>query len=273
MAESRSDLALASSLRLLKPLVELLLREGVPYPAFARALKSVFLEAAENILAADGARASDSNISTLSGVHRKDVRAWRSEGEPSAPVRGLGTVMEVYARWASDPGYCTRAGKPKVLKRSGFDALARSVSKDVHPRTILEELLRVGVVRRMPAAANGEERLALCADAFVPRQGNAEMLELFADNAGDHIAAAVHNLNGGEPMLEQSVFADGLRPQSAAALSAQAREIWAKAFREIMTEAGTRYRHDQGMPDANQRIRFGMYFFQGINDPPQRGDA
>jgi hypothetical protein len=104
----------------------------------------------------------------------------------------------------------------------------------------------------------------LCTDAFVPREGFEEMLRLFAANSRDHIATAVHNIEGrGEPMLEQSVYADELCPQSAEALSALAREIWAKAFHEVVTEATKRYRQDKGKPDANQRVRFGMYYYKG----------
>ncbi|MFA6443187.1 MAG: DUF6502 family protein [Sterolibacterium sp.] len=267
MSESRSDLALAAALRLAEPLVELLLQEGVEYTRFASALKATFVEAAENILEADAAKVTDSSISTLSGVHRKDVRTWRLAGKALPRSPNLNAVMVLYTRWANDPEYCDAQGKPRVLDRVGeigsFEALASSVSNDVHPRTLLQELIRLGVVRQLDADGPGE-KLMLCTDAFVPREGFEEMLRLFAANSRDHIATAVHNIEGrGEPMLEQSVYADELCPQSAEALSALAREIWAKAFHEVVTEATKRYRQDKGKPDANQRVRFGMYYYKG----------
>lgn len=268
MTESRSDLALASALRLAEPLVELLLKEGVNYSRFAGALKSTFVEAAEKILETGAARVTDSSVSTLSGVHRKDVRAWRLAGKSLPQSPNLNAVMVLYTRWANDPEYCDAQGKPRVLDRVGatgsFEALALSVSNDVHPRTLLQELIRLGVVRQLETDG---DKLMLCADAFVPKAGFEEMLRLFAANVGDHVATAVHNIEGdGDPLLEQSVYADGLRPQSAEALGVLARQIWARAFREVAGEATRLYRRDRGKADANQRIRFGMYYYQGPDD-------
>lgn len=267
MSDSRSDLALAAALRLAEPLVELLLKEAVDYPRFAVALKAVFVEAAEKILDSDAARVTDSSISTLSGVHRKDVRAWRLAGKTLPQSPNLNAVMVLYTRWANDPEYCDAKGKPRVLDRVGetgsFEALALSVSNDVHPRTLLQELVRLGVVNQVGPEGNAD-KLMLCTDAFVPKAGFDEMLRLFAANVGDHLSAAVHNIEGsGEPMLEQSVYADELTPKSAEALSVLSRQIWAKAFHEVVTEATKLYRRDQGKPDANQRVRFGMYCYKG----------
>lgn len=240
--------------------------EGVSYVRFTDALKTVFLERAESVLNAHEARVNDSSISTLSGIHRKDVRAWRAAGQPPQRSKTLSPAMEVYTRWASDPAYCDARRKPRRLRRTGkspsFEELAHSVSKDVHPHALLQELMRLGVVCRVETPGK-EEKLELCADAFVPTDGRAEMLQLFSDNVGDHIATAVNNLTGHDPMLEQAVYADGLRPASAEALRALAREIWLKAFREFAREATKHYRRDEGLPDADQRVRFGMFCYRG----------
>src|ERR1019366_1641634 len=101
MSESRADLSLAASLRLLAPLVKLLLHEGVTYPRFANALKKAFLESGASILEANSARVNDSSLSTLTGIHRKDVREWRAVGQPLPKAKAFGAAMEVFTRWAS----------------------------------------------------------------------------------------------------------------------------------------------------------------------------
>jgi hypothetical protein len=100
-------------------------------------------------------------------------------------------------------------------------------------------------------------------------EGTAEMLQLFSDNVGDHLAAATHNLsNSGPPMLEQSVFADDLCPESVSAMNALAREIWLRAFREIVRDATARCDRDRGQSGADQRVRIGMYLYHGPNVKP-----
>jgi hypothetical protein len=274
MHESRSDLSLSAALRVIAPLVEWLLQEGVTYPQFANALKRTFLDAAPRVLEAGSTKVNDSSISTLTGIHRKDVRAWRAVGQPLPQAKTFGAVMEVFARWSNDPVYCDPQGRPRILDRAGgtgsFEALAASISSDVHPRTLLRELIRLGVGSRVEAESDAEcDRVALNAQALVPKEGAAEMLQLFSDNVGDHLAAATHNLrNSGPPMLEQSVFADHLRPESVARLNALSREIWLRAFRKVVRDATALCEQDQGNDGADQRVRFGIYFYHGPDVQP-----
>ncbi|MBE0547214.1 MAG: hypothetical protein IH627_06020, partial [Rubrivivax sp.] len=76
---ARSNIVLDSVLRVMQPLVRLLLRQGVSYPAFTAALKRVFLAAAQQELAARGMAQTDSALTLLSGVHRRDVRTLLSK--------------------------------------------------------------------------------------------------------------------------------------------------------------------------------------------------
>ena len=89
--KNQPTLALDRVLRVLQPLVRLLLRNGVTYTVFAAALKRVFLDAARQELAGRGMAQTDSALSLLSGVHRRDVRgltrgaAAASAAAPPAP--------------------------------------------------------------------------------------------------------------------------------------------------------------------------------------------
>lgn len=107
---SRSALVMNAALRVLHPLVRLLLRHGVTYPVFSAAIKRVFLDAAQAELAARHMPATDSAITLLSGVHRRDVRnLTRSAAETdpdtaSAVDEPLGLVGQVVARWRCRTG-------------------------------------------------------------------------------------------------------------------------------------------------------------------------
>jgi hypothetical protein len=271
LPESRSDLSLDAALRVMAPLVEWLLQEGVTYPRIANALKQTFLDAAPGVLENSSTKVNDSSISALTGIHRKDVREWRSVGRPLPQAKTFGAVMEVFARWSNDPAYCDPRGRPRILILGGgpgsFESLAASVTKDVHPHTLLRELIRLGIAARLDTDTDaGGDKVRLCTEAFVPSEGAAEMLQLFSDNLADHLAAATHNLRqSGTPMLEQSVFADDLRPESVAAMNALARQIWLRAFHEVVRDATALSNQDRGQSGADQRVRIGMYFYHGPN--------
>ncbi len=261
MKKAAADLLLEQSQPLLMPWVELLVRQGVTYPQLAASLKQVFFEAAQAELQRTGQRQTDSAISLLSGLHRKDVRALGS-AEPRAVAPTVPLSTQIVTRWLTDPRYRDRRNKPRDLPRHGatasFEALASSLSRDVHPRTALEELVRLGVVTLQG------DLVCLNGDAFVPRQGFAEMVDLLARNVADHIAAGAHNIeaeDAGARFLEQSVFAASLTPESAGHMGEVARSIWALAFERMVAEANARVDKDRLRPDATHRVRFGVFFY------------
>ena len=273
---SQPTLALDRVLRVLQPLVRLLVRNGVTYTVFAAALKRVFLQAAQQELAARDMLATDSAVSLLSGVHRRDVRnllrgeTAHSGDEPAS----LGLAAQVVGRWMNDPQFApapasspasapaSAPGARRTLPRSGahgsFEALVAGLSSDVRPRAVLDELLRLGVVTET------DDGVVLERSGFAPRQGFEEKSWLFAQNLQDHANAAVANLQDQSNFLDQAVFVDQITAESADRLRLVSLQAWKQAFTTVMGEAQTRFDADatQARPDQRQhRARFGVYFF------------
>ena len=254
-----AELALREAAILMAPIAQWLLRHGVSYPAFAELLKTVFLQAAQGELAHGEALPTQSALSMLSGLHRKDVRALaQAPMAPASPPRPP-LSAQVFTRWLTDPRWRGADGKPRALPRTGarrsFESLCQQLSSDVHARTVLDDLLRLGLV-----ALDGE-RVVVLAASFVPTARHDELSALFSANASDHIAAAVSNLTlNGPKFLEQSIYADGLTPASIDVLHHTARQAWAAAFESVVTEARARVDQDQH-GDGDRRMRFGVYFF------------
>ncbi len=271
-SEEHAALALREAAVLLAPVVRWLLRNGVSYNALAGQLKPVFVEAARAELERGGVEPSYSALSVLSGVHRKDVRllADAPGDAPAAGARGVPLASQVFTRWLTDRRYRARDGRPRALPRSGagvtFEALSRELSLDVHPRTVLDELLRLGLVTQE------DDLLIPTSTSFVPSRRLDELTALFSANAADHMAAAVHNLTVDAPRyLEQSVFADGLGAESVAQLHGLAREAWSDAFEMMVKQARKRVAADADVPAARQqRMRFGVYFYSEPTAPAPR---
>jgi hypothetical protein len=257
--QSRSTIVLAASLRAFKPLARLLLRHGVAYPAFASALKQVFLEAAVEELHRTGQKQTDSAISLLSGVHRRDVRnLGRLDSERIAVDAPMNMASQVMSRWLTDPSCLDDAGQPLAIERSRFDALVTAISRDVRPRAVLDELTRLGM------AEEGDDGVRLLAPGFVPRQGFPEMSALLSDNLHDHAAAAGANIEGDGNYLEQAIFVDRLTAESVKQLHTASAKAWRLAFKTVMRDAQARFDHDEQHASPGDRIhraRFGAYFY------------
>ncbi len=263
---------LDESVGLLAPLVQLLVASGVTYPQFTAALKIAFLRAAHAELEKGPRKVTDSAVSLLSGVHRKDVRALTSDGVLKTHTfdRMLSLPDEVFMRWTNDPDYLDADGLPKVLPMRGrtpeepsFEQLSQSISRDFHPRSIVDELIRLGL-----AEVHGET-VRLRAGTYVPREGVAKTLTYIRTQSGgphrcrlpETCAPSRHGQSG--PFLEQSLYADELSAESVMELQRLARRIWESALRRMFALANERTRIDERDHLGSQlmRMRFGAYFY------------
>jgi hypothetical protein len=265
----QADDTLRALRSILAPLVRLLLATGVEYTRLSAELKPLFIEQARLELLRSGRKDTDSAISLISGVHRKDVRNWRVSGLAGSISKEVSLSTQLFARWVHDPQYVDRRRRPKPLPRLGpapsFDTLAHAVTQDVRPFTLLAELLRLGMVRI--ELRRGQEYVVPSQDGFIPPPGSVELIELFGNNLTDHAAAAVANVLGSAPRLEQSVFAKGITAESAELLGELARKLWTQARTEMIDKANRCLEQDKGRPDTTQRMRFGVYYWDESATP------
>jgi hypothetical protein len=260
-----SPVLLQAVQRLLRPLARLLMAYGVNFVAFSNLAKGVFVDVAVRDFHDDGEAVTDSRVSLLSGVHRREVKRLREDmlrQSPPSPVVTLGAL--VVSRWCADAAFNDGHGRPLALPRLAsqggevsFERLVESVSKDIRPRAVLDEWLRLGVV-----TLDGDDRVHLVEHAFVPARGLDEKSFYLGKNVGDHLAAAGHNLLDGQPpFLERSVYCDGLSAQSVEQLRRLSRELAIAAMQEINRRALELQEADQGSANASQRMTFGVYYY------------
>ncbi len=255
----------------LRPLVRLMLARGVTFPYLAELLKALLVEVADKEFRIGAKPPTDSRVSLVTGVHRKDVSRLRQALESSAEtvpsVVSLGA--QLVAVWLGSPRYLDDNGRPRALPRFAseggelsFEGLVASVNSDIRSRVVLDEWLRLGVVR-----FDDERRVCLNAEAFVPSAGFDEKAFYLGHNLHDHAAAAAHNLLGGQPaFLERSVHYDALSPGSIAMLARQSEEFGMKALLALNKSALAVEQKDAGDTTPRQRMTFGIYFYAEPSD-------
>jgi hypothetical protein len=262
-AQAEDDAARAALGVLLRPLARLAVAQGVPFAAVEDALKRAFVEAAQQALLAAGLPEHRlvSRISTSTGINRREVtRLTQSQPGQVAPVGGS-PASEVFMRWVTDPSLRSAHGELKPLKRQGpapsFEALARSVTQDVHPRSLLEELCRLGMAR----LDDEGETVSLLREAFVPGGDQRHMLAFLADNVGDHLNGAVSNVLGdARPHFDQAVFADELSSESLDVVRQFVASQWKRLLSEAVPLLEQCIEADrQAARPQDQRVRIGLY--------------
>ncbi|MEL7167005.1 MAG: DUF6502 family protein [Pseudomonadota bacterium] len=262
---------------LLRPLVRTMIARGLTAPVVYALLKRVYVEVAESHFALDGKPLTDSRISMLTGVHRKDIRTIRSTPDDGAgdSRRKSALLATVIGQWMTHPAFSDN-GAPRPLERNenGFDALVETVSKDVRPRTVLDELMGSGLV-----AEDDAGRLILQVSAALGAPNSAEREAFFAANVGDHLAAASENLLADQPpFFERAVFYNQLTPDALDAIETQARAGAQGLLEEISQQSSRLHRDHADTPGPRGRYRMGIYFYRedaerGPEDGPTENDT
>jgi hypothetical protein len=257
------QLALTTALlALLQPLARLAMSQGLPYSAVEELLKQSFVQDAREAQPDPTAQRIVSRISTATGISRREV-ARLCGREPRAMARPRSAVAQVFAHWTTAREYRDRRGAPRTLPRLGpgpsFEALAQSVTRHVHPRSLLDEMLRFGLVTHDAARDN----VMLQRTTFVPRGDATRMLGFVGDNVGDHLNAAVQNVSAdGRRHFEQAIFADELSIESLREARKLVRTQWHNLIDSMVPQL-EKMIADDGASDRvrNQRLRVGLYSF------------
>lgn len=251
--------------RVLKPLVRLSLAQGINYQMLLETLKIVFVQVAEEDFKLAQREQTDSRISLLTGLHRKDVHRLRDHPDSALSQSSLVTLgSQLVGMWISDADFVDADGKPKPLARLAsaggdisFERLVARVSKDIRARPVLDEWVRVGVVR-----IDENDCVRLNTDAFVPSVGFEEKLFFFQQNMHDHAAATAHNLMNLTPsMLERCVYYDGLTLTAINELKALAESEGMTALKAVNARAIELQAASLNAVDADQRFTYALYFY------------
>jgi hypothetical protein len=268
--------------RLLRPLVRLLIRSGITFPVLADLLRSLYVEVALRDFLEDRKARTDSRISLLTGIHRKEIRRLRSETTGLSEVPPVVTLgSQIVARWLGTPEYAGTDGHALPLPRvpgpdggPSFESLVASVTSDVRPRAVLDDWLSQNIV-----TLDADGRVRLNASAFLPRQGREEQLFYFARNLHDHAAAAVANVlaSGAAPFLDRSAHYDRLTADTAARIAVAGRDAVQQALIDVnrvalkMLDANDRAVSQAGADAKLQRVNVGVYVY--VEDEPLRGEG
>jgi Family of unknown function (DUF6502) len=272
-ADAQRAALLAALQAVLTPLAQLALARGLPFGTLEELLKQAFVDEADRAHADLLPHRRVSRVSTATGIHRREVTRLIQElrdGRLGQPREKRSVPNELAMHWLTAARFRDRQGQPLALPRSAtadgqpsFEELAHSVTRDVHPRSLLDEL-----VRRNMARVDGD-RVHLQRDAILPRGDSARLLRVLGNNVGAHLAAAVENVQAEEPPhLERAVYAHGLSDASLQELRTLVAVQWQALSQALVPALEAMVQRDQDSPGPTHRVRLGLYHFAAPQAAP-----
>jgi hypothetical protein len=261
---------------MLKPLVKLLVSQGVSHGDFSEAAKDVYVEMAIRHFD-DSTKVNQSKVAILTGLTRKEVKNVIDRAVRSDPQsRNYSRPARVLAGWHSDPRYLGPYGVPLEIPYESpvdggtpcFVELVKTYSGDMAPRPMLKELIRIGAV-----VETGKDLLKVLRREFIPEALSAELVERLGQVAHNFFSTAARNIEKGsrdEGVFERIVFAEnGVTPTTLKLFDEYVKDRGQDFLEELDNWFVSRNKLDKN-EERTIQTGFGMYHY--IETPDAKAD-
>ncbi len=188
-----------SCYRIQKSLAKFSIRIGLSSGTMCELVKRAYVDAAEELIIADGEKVQSTKIGVMTGLYRKEIVRLREKPVPGAAAQEdkYNRSARVVTGWMRDTEFQTDAGIPASLEARGpgsFAELVKRYSGDMAATAMREELERLGIVE-----TDAEGKLALKSEGYVSSD-MVEGIHILGTDTADLIDTIHHNLS-----VEQSV--------------------------------------------------------------------
>jgi len=260
----------------LRPIVRRMLACGVPFGRVEARIRELFVELAEQDFTIPGRTQTDSRISLLTGINRKEVRRIRAaDGRQSGPKSFTRNIAaSLVSVWLTDPQAVDSAGLPKAVpyqskRGASFVKFARKATADLPPRAILDELVRTGAVELLEG-----KTVALRSDAYVPKLGQPEKLEMLAEDPAELIDTMLRNIfeEGGDLFLQRKVSYDNVGSDGLSRVRARMRKEGERFLRRMnaLLAQQDRDRNPEAPGGERRYAGLGVYYFEAPGKPSRK---
>lgn len=172
-----------------QPIARFCMRHGIKIQEALEVFKKCLITAAEEDLVKNQQKITDSKLSIMTGIHRRDItRLYHNEDEKTEQITLLGKVI---GTWQLSKRYQDSKGRARCLSCSGteseFYKLVSHISNDVKPSTVLFELQRSGL------AKVDNDEITLISEAYLPKASFESNFQMLSADMQDLIAAVDSN--------------------------------------------------------------------------------
>jgi hypothetical protein len=182
--------------RLLRPLVRVLLRNGVSWDEFAELGKKTFVEVARDDYGIQGRPTNTSRVALITGLSRREVMRVKELltcGDVIDDVKPTNRISQILTAWHVDPDFLARDGKPADLPMSGDGAsIATLLSRyagDMPHVAVFKELTKLGLVAEVPGGFRVTSR------DYIRSAADPDLMQQAGVALHDHATTIAHNVD------------------------------------------------------------------------------
>ncbi len=178
--------------RALRPLVSLLIKNGVTHRRFSELMKQVYVDVASAEFGKGGRPTNTTRISLLTGIDRKQVKRIRERlngEEAEMPPQQSNVLGRILSAWHQDEEFSSSGAPRRLSIDSAFQTMCKCYGGDNTPTAILKEFLNAVAIE-----PTGNNEVVAVARYYQPLQTDSSALERSLDVYHDIGETLLHNL-------------------------------------------------------------------------------
>lgn len=257
---------------MLKPLVRLLIAQGVTHAEFSETAKDVYVESALRDFEVEG-KVNKSRVAILTGLTRKEVKNVIDRALiEDTPEKRYSRPERVLAGWFNDPIYTGPYGIPLELpyvsatpEEPSFTELVKSYSGDMAPKQMLRELIRSGSVVDIDGRYKAVRR------NYVHEALSPKLIRRLGQIGYRVFSTAAKNIDKqaeGSGFFDRQVFSDeGLTQEAIEKFDLYIKERGQKLLEEIDVWFSA---HEKDIGPDEKRKNTGFYMVHYVDDLDER---
>lgn len=194
MADSLHNIINESALKILRPLVRVLLRNGVSCGSFEELVRKAYVDEAFSIGNKNQQKTTISSISAQTGLSRKEVKRLSELPDDQAVEveQKYNRAVRVISGWVNDKNFVDALGNEKILtlddSADSFSALVKQYSGDIPTKAMLDLLLAADCVQVE------DNKVQLIKHAYVPGKDSAEIIRILGTDTNELLNTIDYNL-------------------------------------------------------------------------------
>jgi len=194
MGKSINSILNESALKILRPLVRVMIRNGISSGSFEELVRKAYVDEAFAIGKKNQQKTTVSSVSAQTGLSRKEVKRLNDlqRTQHVEIERRYNRAIRVISGWVNEKGFTDIQGNARVLPLSDEDGsfadLVKQYSGDITPKAMLTLLLNAECIKVE------NNKVHLIKQAYVPGKDSVEIIRILGVDTSELLNTIDHNL-------------------------------------------------------------------------------
>lgn len=249
-------------LSLMDEISKWLVKSGIGYNEFNKLLKEPFYTAALSEVKELNIKATDSSLSLLSGINRREISEIKKNGNQLRSAISSKSLTNITAKIITLWIQKKLPFSLPITGENSFEDLVRQVTTEKHHNSILIEMERLGLLKKI------DDHVYLQSSSFTPKPHLLETKKIFTDNIISHFSSGFSNIYYKKSFLEEAIYVENLNQDALNQVNNFNLGLWKKYKEEFLAYLleKNNFMDNKNSNEKTYSYKFGVYnFYKNIN--------